>query len=78
MRTSDTNPGTVISYATKVGYVVQDNALTLQDYASFNLIVNNKTVYTGLNVNDGQWHHVGERWKDMALVQRRRKNKKFF
>ena len=63
MRTSDTNPGTVISYATKVGYVLQDNALTLQDYASFNLFVNNKTVYTGLKVNDGQWHHVAVTWE---------------
>ena len=63
MRTNDANPGTVISYATKVGYIVQDNALTLQDYAGFNLFVNNKTVFTSLNVNDGQWHHVAVTWE---------------
>ena len=63
IRTKDTNPGTVISYATKVGDIVQDNALTLQDYAAFNLFVNNETVFTGLDVNDGQWHHVAITWE---------------
>ena len=63
MRTKDANPGTVLSYATTVGYIVQDNALTLQDYAGFNLFVNNKTVFTGVNVNDGQWHHVAVTWE---------------
>ena len=63
MRTSDDNPGTVISYATKEGDKVQDNAITLQDYAGFNLFVNNETVYTGLSVNDGQWHHVAVTWE---------------
>ena len=62
IRTKDTNPGTVISYATLDGGVVQDNALTLQDYAAFNLFVNNVTVFTGLDVNDGQWHHVAVTW----------------
>ena len=63
IRTKDANPGTVISYATKVGDIVQDNALTLQDYAAFNLFVNNVTVFTGLDVNDGQWHHVAVTWE---------------
>ena len=63
MRTSDSNPGTVISYATQEASKVQDNALTLQDYAAFNLFVNNLTVYTGLSVNDGQWHHVAVTWE---------------
>lgn len=63
IRTKDTNPGTVISYATLDGGVVQDNALTLQDYAAFNLFVNNVTVFTGLDVNDGQWHHVAVTWE---------------
>ena len=63
MRTSDRQPGTVISYATKVGNILQDNALALQDYSGFNLFVNNKTVYTGLKVNDGQWHHVAVTWE---------------
>lgn len=63
MRTSDRNPGTVISYATQVGDIVQDNALALQDYSSFNLFVNNRTVFTGLKVNDGQWHHVAVTWE---------------
>ena len=62
IRTKDTNPGTVISYATLDGGVVQDNALTLQDYAAFNLFVNNVTAFTGLDVNDGQWHHVAVTW----------------
>jgi len=53
----------VISYATQVGDIVQDNALALQDYSSFNLFVNNKTVYTGMKVNDGQWHHVAVTWE---------------
>ncbi|XP_078371653.1 sushi, von Willebrand factor type A, EGF and pentraxin domain-containing protein 1-like [Oculina patagonica] len=63
MRTSDQNPGTVISYATQEGAKLQDNALTLQDYAGFNLFVNNLTVFTGLKVNDGQWHHVAVTWE---------------
>jgi len=63
IRTKDTKPGTVISYATKVGNIVQDNALALQDYASFNLFVNNQTVFTGIDVNDGQWHHVAVTWE---------------
>jgi len=63
MRTSDSNPGTVISYATQEVNKVQDNAVTLQDSAAFNLFVNNITVYTGLNVNDGQWHHVAVTWE---------------
>ena len=63
MRTSDTKPGTVVSYATKVGDTVQDNAIALQDYASFILFVNNQTVFTGLRVNDGQWHHVAITWE---------------
>lgn len=63
LRTSDRNPGTVISYATKVGDIVQDNALALQDYSSFNLFVNNRTLFTGLKVNDGQWHHVAVTWE---------------
>ena len=63
MRTKDTKPGTVISYATKEGKIVQDNALTLQDYGGFNLFVNNLTVFTGLDVNDGQWHHVAVTWE---------------
>ena len=63
MRTSDRNPGTVISYATKVGDKVQDNAITIQDPAGFNLFVNNQSVYTGLNANDGQWHHVAVTWE---------------
>ncbi|KAL9972183.1 hypothetical protein ACROYT_G018440 [Oculina patagonica] len=63
MRTSDRLPGTVISYATQEADKLQDNALTLQDYAGFNLFVNNRTVYTGLKVNDGQWHHVAVTWE---------------
>ncbi|KAJ7352843.1 hypothetical protein OS493_033385 [Desmophyllum pertusum] len=63
MRTSDSNPGTVISYATKVGNILQDNAITLQDYASFNLFVNNRTTFTSVKVNDGQWHHVAVTWE---------------
>ena len=63
IRTSDTNPGTVISYATKEGDVVQDNAFVLQEYASFVLSVNNQTVFTGLRANDGQWHHVAITWE---------------
>ncbi|KAJ7352852.1 hypothetical protein OS493_033394 [Desmophyllum pertusum] len=63
MRTSDSYPGTVISYATKVGNFLQDNAITLQDYAGFNLFVNNITTFTGLKVNDGQWHHVAVTWE---------------
>ena len=63
MRTSDSNPGTVISYATQVGDILQDNALALQDYSGFNLFVNNRTVFTGLDVNDGQWHHVAVTWE---------------
>ena len=63
MRTSDTKSGTVISYATKEGDLVQDNAFALQDYASFVLFVNNQTVFTGLRANDGQWHHVAITWE---------------
>lgn len=63
MRTKDTNPGTVLSYATTVNNVLQDNALTLQDYAGFNLFVNNKTVFTGVKAIDGQWHHVAVTWE---------------
>ncbi|XP_068719978.1 sushi, von Willebrand factor type A, EGF and pentraxin domain-containing protein 1-like [Montipora capricornis] len=63
MRTDDTKSGTVISYATRVGNIVQDNALSLQDYASFVLSVNNQTVFTGLKANDGQWHHVAVTWE---------------
>ena len=63
MRTSDTKPGTVISYATNISYIVQDNAFALQDYASFVLFVNNRTVFTGLRANDGQWHHVAVTWE---------------
>ena len=37
--------------------------MTLQDYAGFNLFVNNETTYTGLRVNDGQWHHVAVTWE---------------
>ena len=63
MRTSDRKPGTVISYATNEVDKVQDNAITLQDYAAFNLFINNQTVYTGLKANDGQWHHVAVTWE---------------
>ena len=63
MRTQDNNPGTVISYATKEGNIVQDNAITLQDYGSFVLFINNQTDFTGLDVNDGQWHHVAVTWE---------------
>lgn len=58
MRTSDTKPGTVISYATNISYIVQDNAFALQDYVSFVLFVNNRTVFTGLRANDGQWQNI--------------------
>ena len=63
MRTKDIKSGTVISYATQVGNIVQDNALSLQDYASFVLSVNNQTLFTGLKANDGQWHHVAVTWE---------------
>ena len=63
IRTNDTNPGTVISYASKEGDVVQDNAFALQEYASFVLFVNNQTAFTGLRANDGQWHHVAITWE---------------
>ncbi|XP_074620011.1 sushi, von Willebrand factor type A, EGF and pentraxin domain-containing protein 1-like [Acropora palmata] len=63
MRTKDNKAGTVISYSTQMESIVQDNAIVLQDYASFVLSVNNKTVFTGLTVNDGQWHHVAVTWE---------------
>ena len=63
MRTSDKKPGIVISYATNISYIVQDNAFALQDYASFVLFVNNRTVFTGLRANDGQWHHMAGAWE---------------
>ena len=63
MRTKDTNPGTVISYATTDGNIVQDNAIALQDYAGFIIFINNQTVSTDLRVNDGQWHHVAVTWE---------------
>lgn len=63
MRTKDTKSGTVISYATTVGNIVQDNAMALQDYASFVLSINNQTAFTGLRGNDGQWHHVAVTWE---------------
>ena len=66
MRTKDNNPGTVLSYATMDGIKLQDNALALQDYASFNLFVNNVTTYTGLKVNDGQWHHIAVTWESAS------------
>ena len=62
MRTSDKNPGTVLSYATLDGGIVQDNALTLQDYSSLNLVVNNVTQYVKISAADGQWHHVAVTW----------------
>lgn len=64
MRTKDNKAGTVISYSTQMGSIVQDNAIVLQDYASFVLSVNNQTVFTGLTVNDGQWHHVVVTWEN--------------
>ena len=42
LRTTDTKPGTVISYAALDGGVVQDNAFTLQDYGALNLFINNQ------------------------------------
>ena len=63
MRTSDVNPGTVVSYATKDGGVVQDNALTLQDYSALNLFVNNVTQFVKIDASDGQWHHVAVTWE---------------
>lgn len=66
MRTKDTKAGTVLSYSTQMGSIVQDNAIVLQDYASFVLSVNNQTVFTGLMANDGQWHHVAVTWESTS------------
>lgn len=63
LRTTDSNPGVPISYAVKDGAIVQDNALALQDCGALNVIINNKTAYTGISISDGNWHHVAITWQ---------------
>ena len=63
MRTSDKeNIGTPISYAVKKGGKIDDNALFLNDYSSFNLAINNETDSLGFGANDGEWNHVAVTW----------------
>ena len=64
MRTSDLeNDGTPISYATqRNGVTLDDNALVLNDYSNFRLVINNKTANLGFDANDGEWHHVAVTW----------------
>ncbi|XP_078614593.1 sushi, von Willebrand factor type A, EGF and pentraxin domain-containing protein 1-like [Branchiostoma floridae x Branchiostoma japonicum] len=66
METSDDiNAGTVFSYATQneMGNVT-DNALTVTDYNSFKLHVNNEEVFTAISPNDGEWHHIAVTWSN--------------
>lgn len=64
MRTSDLeNDGTPISYATqRNGVTLDDNALVLNDYSNFRLVINNETTTLGFDANDGEWHHVAVTW----------------
>ena len=64
MRSDDkTSGGTPLSYAVDVNGRVDDNALTLCDYSSFDLTVNNETVALDFDANDGEWHHIAVSWK---------------
>lgn len=66
VRTADINPGTPLSYACKDGGKVQDNALVIQDMGGGNLIINNNTVFLGIDINDGSWHHFAVTWQSSS------------
>ena len=65
MRTSDKeNKGTPLSYANKRNGKVDDNALVIADYTSFDLTINNVTANLDFSTNDGEWHHVAITWSN--------------
>lgn len=65
LRTTDEeNPGTPISYSTKVNGKLIDNALVLQDYGAFALHINNEKQFIGVSSDDGHWHHVAVTWRN--------------
>ena len=65
LRTSDKrNKGTPLSYANKHNGKVDDNALVIADYTSFDLTINNVTANLDFSANDGEWHHVAITWSN--------------
>ncbi len=63
LRTSDKrNKGTPLSYANKHHGKVDDNALVIADYTSFDLTINNVTANLEFSANYGEWHHVAITW----------------
>ncbi|XP_019641732.1 PREDICTED: sushi, von Willebrand factor type A, EGF and pentraxin domain-containing protein 1-like [Branchiostoma belcheri] len=66
MQTTDrTNYGTPFSYATNGDNAGSDNALTISDYTGFTLLVNGEAAYTGIAINDDNWHHITITWESV-------------
>ncbi|CAH1269015.1 NOTCH2 [Branchiostoma lanceolatum] len=61
--TEHTNYGTPFSYATNEGNAGSDNALTISDYTGFTLFVKGEAAYTGIAVDDDNWHHITMTWE---------------
>lgn len=55
-------PGTMLSYAANDRHHSIPNALTMTDYGSLKIYINDKPVFTNLKLNDGKWHHVVFTW----------------
>lgn len=60
-----TDNHTFHNYGTPFSYGVKNhpNNFTLFNYGYFSLIVNGKKVVTGIETNDGVWHHVLVSWQ---------------
>ncbi|KAK3736370.1 hypothetical protein QZH41_006145 [Actinostola sp. cb2023] len=68
LRTTDSKAGVPLSYAVRDGGIIQDNALAIQDCSGLNLIINNKTAYLGVDINDGAWHHLAVTWQSNSGI----------
>ncbi|XP_070554791.1 sushi, von Willebrand factor type A, EGF and pentraxin domain-containing protein 1-like [Ptychodera flava] len=59
---TDSDSGTVLSYATTVDGTTQDNAIVVGFFGDFKFQLNGETMYVDLTIDDGTWHYVVVTW----------------